>query len=151
VILMKITADFIKFVAEVIILIMLLSVVFGEEGIASNTYNYMTFAEPKMLQDYISSAFTAGGQAVGDFSVNVKTTGQPHKIDVYYENGIAYVHVTPAIKTYLKTTYAAIDPEPIATDCYVKEKSLQLPDKLIITITVKKTFEAGRCILDVTI
>jgi hypothetical protein len=147
---MQITADFLKFVGEVIILIMILSVVFGEEGIASNTYNYISFAEPKLIQDYVSSAFTAGGQAVGDFSVNVKTTGQPHKIDIYYTDGIAYVHVTPATKSYLKTKFAAIDPDPVATDCYVKEKSIQLPDKIIVTIVVRKTFEAGRCVLDVT-
>ena len=47
----EITKDFIKFVAEVLILMVVLAVVFGEEGIASNTFYYLMYVEPILLQN----------------------------------------------------------------------------------------------------
>lgn len=137
----EITEDFIRFVAEVIVLLIIFSVIFGEEGIASNTFNYLVFAEPILLQDYLSSALTIGSQAPGEFSSSVKTSGQPHTIEIYRRDGITYVHVIPAQEIYLKTKFVSIDPIPIATNCIIPDQTIKLQKNLIQTITVKKTFE----------
>lgn len=150
---MEITENFIKFVGEVIVLLVIFSVLFGSSGIASNTYNYLSYAEPLMLQNYISAALTAGGQAVGDFSLEIQTTGQPHLIKIYEDanTGIEYIQVIPATRTYLKTDFSDIKPEAIATDCYVYQEDIQLDNKITQTIRVRKTVENGRCILRVSV
>jgi len=147
----EITKDFIKFLAEVIALLIIFSVIFGEEGIASNTYNYFVYVEPILLQDYISSALTIGSQALGNFSSSVKTSGQPHTINIYTENGITYVNVIPAEEVYLKTKFASIDPIPIETNCNIPSQIIRLKENLIQTITVKKTLEEDGCKLTVIV
>lgn len=147
---MEITKDFIKFLAEVIVTLMIFSVVFGEEGIASNTYNYMAYAEHIIMQDYLSTAFTVGSQAPGEFSASIKTSGQPYTIKVYNENGQDYVYVEPKGEVYLRTKYARIEPVPIITDCKVMQTELKISESLIQTLVVRKNIQEGICVLSLT-
>jgi hypothetical protein len=137
--------DYIKLIAEVIVLLMIFSVVFGEEGIASTTYNYLVFVEPTLLQDFIASSIIAGSQAPGEFSSTFSTTGQPHTIKVFEENGINYVQVIPAEEVYLRTQYYTLDPSPVKTECTVQEKTIELQRDIKGSIIVRKVMDNGSC------
>jgi len=146
----EITKDFIRFVIGVIILLLIFSVLFGEYGIASETFNYLVYVEPILLQDWLSSALTLGSHSPGEFLSTIKTTGQPHKIKIYTTpNDIVYVSVIPAQETYLKTKFASIDPTPIITNCTISDIDKKLQRGLVGTIIVKKNTTIDGCILDV--
>lgn len=147
----EITKDFIKFVGEAIVLLLIFSVVFSPEGMATSTFNYFVFAEPILLQNYIASAMTIGSQTKGEFSTNIKvTSGAPHTIKIFFQNGISYVSVIPA-KGSSKTEFKPLEPTPIITSCSVKEQEIKLPEKTDQTVGVQKIIENGNCKLTLTV
>ena len=149
---MEITKDFIKFVAEVVALLVIFSVSLGEQGIISNTFNYMNFAEPIMLQNYISSSISAGSQTPGDYYSNVKTSSNlPHEVKLFYKDGKPYVNVI-ASSGFSRTNFVPNDPTPIITDCKVKEMDITLPEKAGQDVMVSKyTDSDGACTFYVTV
>jgi len=148
----EVTKDMIKFVAEVIVLLIIFSVVFSPEGIATNTFNYFVFAEPMLLQNYIASALTVGSQTKGEFSTNIKlTSGLPHTVKIFFKEGIPYVNVIPAEGGMLKTTFGSIDPTPIITSCTIHEQAVKLPKAPAQEIRIKKVFENEKCELTVMV
>lgn len=148
----EIVKDFIKFVAEVIALVVIFSAVFSPEGIATATFNYFVFAEPMMLQNYIASAMTLGSQSKGNFSSFVKvTSGLPHVIRIFLKNGITYVNVIPAQESFLKTSFSTPEPNSVITSCNVPEGEITLQKKLAQTITIEKTQEDGKCEISLTV
>jgi len=148
----EITKDFIKFVAEVIALLIIFSVVFSPEGIASNTFNYFVFAEPILLQNYIASAMTVGSQVRGEFYSDIKlTSGLPHTVKILFKGGIPYVNVIPVQEAFLKTKFTPIEPVPIITSCSISEQEIKLPKKAGQVLRVEKIFENGKCKLILTL
>jgi hypothetical protein len=147
----EIVKDFVKFIAEVVALLIIFSVLFGPKGMASNTFNYFTFAEPILIQNYISSAMSIASELPGEYTSVVKlTTDEPHTIRVFFQGGVPYVNVIPAIESFIKTDYATINPTPITTDCTVKEMTVTLPKKSAQKLTVEKYFVGDKCILTLT-
>jgi len=138
---------YIKFVGTLIIFLILFMVFVSDVGIASNTFNYLTYAEPIVLQDFIASALIVGGTAPGEFSSSVKTSGQAHIIEILTnrDNNIIYVSVKPPQESYMKTKFATIDPTPIVTNCIIPDQTIKLQKNLIQTITIKKTSLDGDC------
>lgn len=142
----EITKDFIKFIAQVILLLVIFSVVFDpERGIVANTFNYLIYAEPILLQDHISTAITTASHTPGEFSTSFKTTGIPYIIKIYKEDDKPYVSIdlTLVQQQLLSTRFAVLEPIPILTDCNISDQKITLERNLIQTITVKKTLENG--------
>jgi len=132
--------DLIKFVSGVIILLMIFTVIFSPEGIASNTFNYLAFVEPILLQDYISTALSVGSYSSGEFSTSIQTTGQSHKVEIYTINDVTYVHAIPSTETYLKTKFASLNPTPVIVKCAIQNQTIQLPkESPVHRITIRKT------------
>jgi hypothetical protein len=147
----EITKDFIKFLAEVIIFLMIIAAVFSPEGIASNTFNYMVFAEPILLQNYIATTFTVASQAPGEFSSSIKTSGEAHIIKIYEKDDINYVNVIPST-TFVKTEFQALEPVPFITDCEIPTQTVKLQSKLHNVVRIKKIVNPdGSCKLFIEI
>jgi hypothetical protein len=138
--------DFIKFIAEVLVILMIFMVVFTPEGIASNTYNFLTYAEPILLQDWLSTAITVGSNSPGEFFTTIKTSGNPYTIKIYTTD-ITYVSVIPSQESYMKTTYASLEPVPVVTNCIINDKEIKLQKNLIQIITVRKIVNDSTCII----
>ncbi len=138
---------YIKFVGMLIIFLILFLVVLGDMGIASNVFNYLTYIEPILLQDYISSALIVGSTAPGEFSSNIRTSGQPHTIEILTnrDDNIIYVSVKPDQETYMETKFATIDPTPIVTNCIIPDQKIKLQKNIMQIITIKKTSSNGGC------
>lgn len=149
----EITKDFIKFVAEVVVFLMIISAVFSPEGIASTTVNYMTFAEPIMLQNYIATAFTSASQSPGEFYSTIKTSGDPHIIRIFESNRTHYVNAVPSSKTFTKTTFSALNPVPFLTNCIINPQEIKLKSKLdqSIRIVKKIDYTSGVCTLSIEV
>jgi len=142
------TENFIRFVAGVIVILILFLAIFTPEGIATNTYNYLTFIEPILLQDWLSTAVTVGSHVPGEFIASIKTSGNPHTIKIYTTN-VTYVKVVPPQETYLKTKFATTEPAPVITNCEVPQIEIKLKQNIVQTIYVKKYMEDGKCIIAV--
>jgi hypothetical protein len=141
---------YIKFVGMLIIFLIIFMVTISDFGIASNVFNYLTYVEPLLIQDYISSAFIVGSTAPGEFTSTFKTSGQPYTIEVFpdEETGYIYVSVEPTqeIETVqIETKFATIDPTVVVTDCDVQTQKIELQKNLVQTITVRKTEDEGGC------
>ena len=148
----EITKDFIKFVAEVFALLIIFSVVFSPEGIATSTFNYFVFAEPILLQNYIASAITVGSQANGDFYSSIKlTSGLPHTIKFFFNNGKPYVSVIPSQEVLSGTTYTDTEPTPIITNCGITKQEIKLPKRADQTLRIEKIVENNNCRLILTV
>ncbi|MFH1474110.1 MAG: hypothetical protein ABIE55_04460 [Candidatus Aenigmatarchaeota archaeon] len=146
----EITKDFLKFVAEVIVLLVILVTLFGQEGIASNTFYYLMFVEPILLQNWLTSSMSIGSFAPGEFVASTETTGQAYTISVYEEDGVNYVHIIPPGDYYLKAKFATIEPTAFASDCEIYEQEIKLKRGLKQTITVKKIERSdGTCFLSI--
>lgn len=143
---MEMVKDFLKFVAEVIALLLVFSVVFGQQGMASNTFNYLNFAEPILLQNHIASAISVGSQVPGEFYSNIKTTsGISHTITIFYKETKPYVSVVPPQDAFSRTTFVPTDPTPIITGCKISQQEIKLPEKAAQTVRVEKTVKDGIC------
>jgi hypothetical protein len=129
--------DFIKFVVGAVIVLMIFTVVFGDQGVVSNTINFMTYVEPILLQDYISSALTVASYAPGDYTSNVKTSGYQLTIKIYKEDGTAYVSVVPSQENPIKTKFAKIEPTPILVDCSLLHQTIELKESQTLTVEKK--------------
>ncbi len=140
----EITKDFIKFIAEVIILLIIFSVIFGEEGIAQNTYNYMIFAEPMLLQNYIYTAVEIASEMPGNFESEIRTSGEPYIIKIYYTD-VPYIEVLPPEEKYLKTEFAKIEPTALLTNCIVHKNTIKLKEGLVQNIEIKKIQKENTC------
>jgi hypothetical protein len=142
--------DFLKFVMEVFLIIAVLVVLFSPEGIASNTFSYLTFVEPILLQNWLSSALTIGSYAPGELITSTKTTGQPFTIKIFKEDNVMYVLVEPPQEFYIKTKFATIDKTPFVSNCTVPEQEIKLKKNLIQSIVVKKVFTSDGCVMDIS-
>lgn len=126
--------DFIKFVVGAVIVLMIFTVVFGDQGVVSNTINFMTYVEPILLQDYISSALTVASYTPGEYTSNVKTSGYQLTIEIYEEGGVTYVSVVPSQENPIKTKFAQILPTPILVNCSLPHQTIELKESQTLTI-----------------
>jgi len=153
----EIIKDFIKFTAEIILLLIIFSVILDPEGgIAANTFNILTYAEPILLQNHIATALTTAGNIPGEFSTSFKTSGLPYVIEIYEENSIDYINLNLTLinRYLLNTKFAKIDPIPITTDCFVPEQTIILERELVQTLSVEKTIDPsvkGGCTIGVSV
>jgi len=147
----ELTKDFIKFVMEVILILIVLLVLFSEQGIASNTFNYLTFVEPILLQNWLSSAITIGSSAPGEFITSTKTTGQPFTIKIFKEGEIMYILVEPPQEFYIKSKFATIDKTPLVSDCVISEQTIKLKKNLIQSIVVQKILTNDGCTMNISV
>ena len=149
---MEMTKDFVKFVAEVIALLLIFSVVFGQQGIASTTFNYLNFAEPILLQNYIATAISVGSQAPGEFYTSIKTTsGTSHTIKIFYQETKPYVSVVPPQDSFSKTTFVPTDATPIISDCRISEQEIKIPEKAAQRIMVEKKVQTNGCFISIEV
>jgi len=137
------TKDFIKFVSEVMIFLTIVATIFSAESIASDTFNYMIFAEPIMLQNYIATTSVFASVAPGNFSSTVKTTGEAYTIEFSKSDEVNYVNVAPPRKLFTK--FSALNPLPFITNCTVNYKTLKLKSKLNNFITIRKIATTDSC------
>jgi hypothetical protein len=142
--------DFIRFVAGVIVALMIFMVVFAPEGIASNTFNYLTYAEPILLQDWLSTAMTVGTNSPGEFVTSIRTSGNPYTIEIYKTADTPYISILLPQEEYLKTKFAKVEPIPVITDCEITDQRIELQKNLVQTITVRKFIKDSSCIINVT-
>ena len=144
----ELTKDLIKFTAEVILILTIFSVIFDpERGIAVNTFNYLTYAEPITLQNQISTAMTVAGYSPGEFFTSFTTSGMPYKIDIYKEGKTNYIRIDLSLvsQVLINTKLANVNPLPILTDCEVEDQIIILKKELIQTIRIKKIIENNNC------
>jgi len=146
----ELTKDFLKFVMEVILIIAVLATLFSEEGIAANTFSYLTFVDPILLQNWLSSALSTGSFAPGEITTSTKTTGQPFTIKIFKEDDVMYVLVEPPQEFYMKTKFGTIEKTPIVSNCTIPEQEIKLKKNLIQSIIVKKVFTEGGCTMEVS-
>jgi len=137
--------DFIKYVAEVIVILTIFLVIFSPEGIGSNLFNYLKYVEPILLQDWLSTSINVGSRSPGNFTTTTRLSGQPHTILIYTEDSKIYVNVEPPEETYLKTKFAIIEPTKIITNCEVIDQKIKLKENVVQTITVRKIIEEEAC------
>ena len=146
----KVTKEIIKFTAEVIILLLVLAVVFDpENGILIYTFNYLTYAEPLLLQHYIASLISTASNTEGEYFSTVKITGNPYELD-FYKSGPyeAYVGINTApVQQYLiKTNWEKLDPLPVMTKCSFAQQYVKLQKTLSQVLYVQKKIENGNCV-----
>lgn len=108
-------SDFIKYVGELMVVLLFLWAMFGpDEGIGNNIVTYLSYAEPEYLQEYISTILTASSYSPGDVEVDIKATGTPHKIKIYSEGQKKesyFITVEPNTTTLLKGKVEFSKPE----------------------------------------
>lgn len=143
--------DFIKFVAGVLVILMIFIVIFTPEGIASNTFNYMTYAEPILLQDWLSTAITVGSNSPGEFITSIRTSGNPYTISIYKRDNTPYINILLPQEEFLKTKFAKVEPVPVITDCEISDQTIELKKNLVQTITVRKFIKDSSCVITVNI
>jgi hypothetical protein len=143
--------DFLKFVVEVFLMLIVLATLFSEQGIASNTFNFLTYVEPILLQNWLSSSLTIGSSAPGEFITNTKTTGQLYTIKIFNESGIMYVLVEPPQEFYIKTKFATIEKTPLISKCKIPEQEIKLKKNLIQSIVVQKILTDDGCSMNISI
>ena len=141
--------DFIKFVSEVILILVILSITFSDQGIISNTFNFLVYAEPILIQNYLATTLTAADYAPGDFTSSIQISGSPHIITIRNENGIVSVQVTPRELPTLNTRYARIEKTDIMVSCSIEPVEITLQKDVSKQITVQKRIEDGLCRLEV--
>jgi len=142
----EINKDFMKFVVEVIMILIVLAALFGEEGIASNTFYYLLYAEPILLQNWLVSSISVGSYSPGDFIISTQTTGQAYTIKIYKEGPTTFLHVIPPADYNLQAKFATIKPSPLLSNCRIFEQEIKLKKGIKQTITVRKIINAdGKC------
>lgn len=146
----ELTKDFLKFVVEVVLIVIVLVVLFSEEGIAANTFSYLTYVEPILLQNWLSTTLTVGSYAPGGFVTNTKTTGQAYTIKIYKENRIMYIVIEPPQEFYLKAKFATIEPTPFVSNCKIPEQEISLKRNVIQSIIVEKIFTDDGCSMNIS-
>src|SRR3990172_1978816 len=112
--------DFIKFVSEVILILVFLALTFSDQGIIANTFNFLVYAEPILIQNHLATALTAADYAPGEFTSSVQISGSPHIITISNEGGVVYVQVTPRELSTLNTKYARVEKIPIMIHCSIE-------------------------------
>jgi hypothetical protein len=137
--------DFIKFVAEVGLILITLLVIFGEEGIGSNTFYYLAYIEPIVLQNWLVSSLTVGSHSPGDFFITTETTGQPYTIRIFTEDEASYVVIIPPEVSYYRAKFATLDPMPFVSKCEIKDQEIRLKRNIIKEISVRKIFTEQGC------
>jgi len=130
--------DILKFVASIIIILLIFYTVFGGSGIMSNTFNFMMYMEPIIIQDYLSSSLSVASYAPGDFSVNIRTTGSAQTIKLYKDQ-YQYISIKPVQDPLIKTEFASIDPNPILINCTIDDVTITLQKDLAKILEVKKS------------
>jgi hypothetical protein len=143
--------DFEKFVMEVILFLIVLVTIFSDQGIAVNTFQYLTFVEPILLQNWLSTALTIGSSAPGEFITTTKTTGQPFTIKIFNEDGVMYVLVEPPSEFYIRAKFATIEKTPLISNCSIAEQEIKLKKNLIQSIVVKKTLNENGCSMIISV
>lgn len=148
----ELTKDFLKFVMEVILFVIILATLFSDQGMASNTFNYLSFVEPILLQNWIASTIATGSTAPGDFISTSKTTGQPFTIIISVKDGMSYVEVDPPdTAVYTKTKFASIGQTPFVSECKVPDITIKLQKNLIQTVVIKKVLNPdGTCSMEIS-
>jgi hypothetical protein len=137
----EVVKDFIKFIAEVIFLLAVFSIIFDpEKGIVSNTFNILNYAEPILLQNYLSSAIRTASYTPGNVSISIRTSGLPYIINMYKENDIMYllIDMSEVNKNLLKTKFADLTPTTIISDCIISEQKVRFEKGITQTVTMEK-------------
>jgi hypothetical protein len=147
----ELTKDFLKFVMEVILFLVVLVAVFSEDGIASNTFSYLTYVEPMLLQNWISSAMTVGSSSPGEFTTTTRTTGQPFTIKIFNEDGISYVLVQPPAEIYMQAKFATLEKTPFVSDCEFLEQEIKLKKNIIQNIIIEKVLNEEGCSMVISV
>jgi hypothetical protein len=144
----KLTADFIKFIAETILLLAVYATVFDPaNGIITNSYFYLSYAEPITLLNHISTAMTTAGYIPGEFTTSFKTSGIPYIINIYEEDENTYAALDLSIveEEFINTKFGEIKPVPVVSDCQIREQKIILEEGLEQKVTIKKTIVGDTC------
>lgn len=149
----KIPMSYIKLVGELIVALMILYVVLAPEGIVANTALYLAYAEPVLVQQFVSSTATIAGWAPGDFFASMKTTGHTHQIVISSDSaGHRLVSVKPETETMLHTKWEPQAPTAFMTGgCSIPDGTITLKTGLEQTVTVKKTIASSGCSLAIEV
>jgi len=142
----EITKDFIKLIAQVILALVVVSVIFVPSGIIDSIFSFETYAEPVTLLSHLSSAITTLSHLPGEASSSFKTSGMPYIIKIYKEGENFYLDMDFRLVTWkTNVKYEPIKPIPVISDCDIKEQELALTEGIIQEITVKKIKKTGGC------
>lgn len=151
----EITKDFIKFFAEFILFMVLVSVAFDpENGILTSTFNYLSYAEPILLQNYVATVITNAGSLPGDFLTTLTSSGYPYKIEIYEQANGKYVSVKPSENELLRTRFSSLEPTPFISFCSVPYQNITLKKDIITNIRIRKTIKdekTGTCEITVIV
>jgi hypothetical protein len=134
--------DFLKFVSEVILLLIILIALFGGSGMFSNTISYTDYAEPIRLQSVVAKYITVGSYMPGEFTATLNV----NKNIVFKftkEEDINYLNIDPE-KSTLKTDFVGIKKIPIPTICTIEPETFTI-EETPATITVSKTETQDGC------
>ena len=127
--------DFIKFIAEIIMIFLLLIALFGDQGVIANTMSFVTYAEPNLVKDYLATALTVASYAPGEFISSAKISGNPYEIKLYKENGVnfVFVNVQPSM---LNAKFSQLQPTKFFSSCKMDEVTIKIDQRVAGTVTV---------------
>ena len=138
------------FVAEILVLLMLLIIVLSPQGIASNTVNYLGYIEPILIQYRLSTSLALADSSSGDYVDSLQTLGFPETIKIIKQNNVVYVQVIPALETFIRTDFANLNPTPVVIqNCQIAESDLKLRRDVVQKIFVTKRDKSVPCRGDV--
>jgi hypothetical protein len=134
--------DFIKFIAEVILIFLLLVTLFGDQGVIANTMSFVNYAEPNLVKDYLATALTVGSYAPGEFFSSARISGNPYEIKLYKENGVnfVFVNVQPSL---LNAKFSQLQPTKFLSSCNIDDVTIKIEKRAAGTITVKNDLTNG--------
>jgi hypothetical protein len=132
-----------------VILLVLTVAVDPQKGILADSYNYVTYSEPYLLQSYLAETISAASNTPGEFTSVVRTTGQPYDLEFSKVGDVGYVSIGMSkVNEYLPNVkFDEIDPMSVLTKCSFGTTTLQLQKQLSQIIFVQKKEEGNDCII----
>ncbi|MDD5416909.1 MAG: hypothetical protein PHU12_02950 [Candidatus Aenigmarchaeota archaeon] len=139
--------DIMKLIAEIGLLLFLLYVLFGGNGIAKLTMDFSEIAEPLTIQNEISRTVTIASYTPGEYTRAIYTNGKEHTIEITQDEYAYYVNIFPDKEGVVKTEYKNLKKIPMFSDCIIEPLSplnIQLQEDAT-RITITKTMEEDGC------
>jgi len=137
----EIPKNFIKFISEVVLVLVILITVFGGNGVLSNTASHISFLEPILLQNAMAKDITVASYLPGDFKVTLEAKDK-HKIEFTKEQDIYLLNIIPAQESMIKTDYVKIEKIPLLTKCTITPETIEETGTII---TIHKFIDNKGC------
>jgi len=139
----------IMLIGGLVVILLLVTSVFGR-GIAFGILGIAAEVEPTFLQEEMRSFLTVAATSPGDFDILIPL-GVNHRIKIFTENGISYIHVRPP-RDGLGAFYS--DPGRISffdNGCTIIENDFEYNTKDNEAILIKRSGDIDDCELSIDV